>query len=573
MRYLYASYFVFTLFSQGYSHSDGPLQDTASSTAMSPSFRITNQRDNCSPSLSQSSRRAASVALTGVQFGICFYLVREIWKAFADLFNEFEQGNSMLSMIDDNDLPCTSEEVVDTLIDSLCNKFTGNTTDMKSFTEINQKNSKVSKHASFLSDLAFRLHESGMVLSSDDQQKGKSVRQVLKSLTRVEVRLLANALLSPSSILDDKREAGMQKDSLNVVKAWAQVGGLEDVKEGMLDLVFPLMEHLEGHTDPNYYGGLLKNPPGVLLYGPPGCGKTVSFDVDSIHELLLPIVSLLTPCQMLVRALAMTANARFLCVSPSTLLRKYVGETNINVKALFSLARKISPCIIFIDEVEGLFRERRTSGDEEHEVNRELKTEFMQLWDGIHKANEGVIIVGATNRPFDVDSALLRRMPRSFYVGLPDDKARQSIIKGILQNVPTSPHFSIDQVVTALSGYSPSDMKEVMRTAALFPLREARSQLFKSDKSSPYKLPKLRALETSDVLQACMKISPTQLSPEYASSLRSFTSNANRIGQSDPFQRNEDFFISNSVEDEEECVDSDLYDSSMNESYDDDSSF
>jgi SpoVK/Ycf46/Vps4 family AAA+-type ATPase len=275
---------------------------------------------------------------------------------------------------------------------------------------------------------------------------------------------------------------------------------------------------------------------------------------------------------MLVRALAMTANARFLCVSPSTLLRKYVGETNINVKALFSLARKLSPCIIFIDEVEGLFRERRTSGDEEHEVNRELKTEFMQLWDGIHKTNEGVIIVGATNRPFDVDSALLRRMPRSFYVGLPDDKARRSIIKGILQNVPTSPHFSIDQVVTALSGYSPSDIKEVMRTAALFPLREARSQLFKSDKRSPYKLPILRALETSDVLQACMKISPTQLSPEYASSLRSFTSNANRIGQSDPFQRDEDFFISNSVEDEEECLDSDLYDSSMNESYDDDNS-
>jgi SpoVK/Ycf46/Vps4 family AAA+-type ATPase len=267
----------------------------------------------------------------------------------------------------------------------------------------------------------------------------------------------------------------------------------------------------------------------------------------------------------------MTANARFLCVSPSTLLRKYVGETNINVRALFSLARKVSPCIIFIDEVEGLFRERRTSSDEEHEVSRELKTEFMQLWDGIHKTNDGVIIVGATNRPFDVDSALLRRMPRSFYVGLPDDKARQSIIKGILQDVPTSPHFSIDQVVKALSGYSPSDIKEVMRTAALFPLREARSKMFKSYKVSPYNLPILRALETSDVLQACLKVSPTQLTPEYTSLLRSFTSNANKIGQSDPFHDREDFFISNLMEDEE-VEDSDSYDSSVNDSYDHDDS-
>lgn len=279
---------------------------------------------------------------------------------------------------------------------------------------------------------------------------------------------------------------------------------------------------------------------------------------------------------MIVRALAMTANARFLCVSPSTLLRKYVGETNINVRALFSLAQKISPCIIFIDEVEGLFRERRTSGGEEHEVSRELKTEFMQLWDGIHKSNEGVIIVGATNRPFDVDSALLRRMPRSFYVGLPDENARRSIIKGILQDVPTAPNFSIDQVVVALSGYSPSDIKEVMRTAALFPLREARSQLFKSNKVPQYKLPKLRALETSDVLQACMKVSPTQLTQEYTSLLRSFTSNTHRMNmdfleQSEPFQGKEDFFISNSMEDEEH-EDSDLYDSSMNDSYDDDSS-
>lgn len=137
---------------------------------------------------------------------------------------------------------------------------------------------------------------------------------------------------------------------------------------------------------PNLFkSGLLKPCRGVLLFGPPGTGKT-----------------------MLAKAIANEAGASFINVSMSTITSKWFGEGEKNVRALFSLASKISPSIIFIDEVDSMLGQRSRSG--EHEATRKIKNEFMSRWDGLlSKPDEKVLVLAATNRPFDLDDAIVRR--------------------------------------------------------------------------------------------------------------------------------------------------------------------
>lgn len=120
---------------------------------------------------------------------------------------------------------------------------------------------------------------------------------------------------------------------------------------------------------------------------------------------------------MLVKAIAKESNSVFINLQLSTIFNMYVGETEKIIRAVFSLASKLSPCVLFIDEIDSFLKNR--SGDD-HGVSSNVKAQFMQLWDGLLSSNNnGVIIIGASNRPQDIDPAFLRRLPRTIYIKLP----------------------------------------------------------------------------------------------------------------------------------------------------------
>ncbi|KAI1083589.1 AAA-domain-containing protein [Whalleya microplaca] len=226
------------------------------------------------------------------------------------------------------------------------------------------------------------------------------------------------------------------------------IGGLEDIIEEVKEsVIYPLtMPHLYSHAAP-----LLSAPSGVLLYGPPGCGKT-----------------------MLAKAVAHESGASFINLHISTLTEKWYGDSNKLVRAVFSLARKLQPAIIFIDEIDAVLGTRRSG---EHEASGMVKAEFMTLWDGLTSSNtEGlpprIVVLGATNRIHDIDEAILRRMPKKFPVSLPDKSQRLRILQLILKDSKTDPNFSIEYIAKVTAGMSGSDIKEACRDAAMAPVRE-----------------------------------------------------------------------------------------------------
>lgn len=184
---------------------------------------------------------------------------------------------------------------------------------------------------------------------------------------------------------------------------------------------------------------------GALLYGPPGTGKT-----------------------LLAKAVAKESGSTVLEVSGSQIMDKYVGEGEKNVAAVFSLARKLSPCIVFLDEADAVFASRDAM--RERTSHRDILNQFLKEWDGLNDMS--VFVMVATNRPFDLDDAVIRRLPRRLLVDLPTQADRKEILRIHLTGEQLDDSVDLEHLAKRTPFYSGSDLKNVAVSAALACVKE-----------------------------------------------------------------------------------------------------
>ncbi|KAJ4861754.1 P-loop containing nucleoside triphosphate hydrolase protein [Trichoderma afarasin] len=222
---------------------------------------------------------------------------------------------------------------------------------------------------------------------------------------------------------------------------WEDIAGLEGAKETLKEaVVLPI-------KFPNLFQGKRQAWKGILLYGPPGTGKSY-----------------------LAKAVATEANSTFFSISSSDLVSKWMGESERLVKLLFSMARENKPSVIFIDEIDALCGPR---GEGESEASRRIKTEILVQMDGVGNDSKGILVLGATNIPWQLDAAIRRRFQRRVHIGLPDPNGRARMFKLAIGDTDTALEASDFSTLASLSdGFSGSDISNVVQHALMRPVRK-----------------------------------------------------------------------------------------------------
>ena len=248
---------------------------------------------------------------------------------------------------------------------------------------------------------------------------------------------------------------------------------------------------------PDYFRGIRRPWKGICMFGPPGTGKT-----------------------MLAKAIATQGKTRFFNVSASSLGSKWKGESEKLVRILFEVARFYAPSTIFFDEIDALASQRGGSG--EHEASRRVKSELLIQMDGVNgsssasanlkaddeEAVKTVMVLAATNRPWDLDEAIRRRLEKRVYIPLPSAQGRKNLFTINLKGIALNPDVDFDALVAKTEGYSGADISNVCREAAMMPMRrKLMSASFNLDNLKNHQEEIEMPLTQSDFLEALSNIS------------------------------------------------------------------
>ncbi len=264
---------------------------------------------------------------------------------------------------------------------------------------------------------------------------------------------------------------------------WDAVGGLESLKQELKEAVEWPMERPESFTRMG-----IRPSRGILLYGPPGTGKT-----------------------LLAKAVATESEANFIQVKGPSLLSMWVGKSEEGVRKIFERARQVAPCIIFFDEIDAMAGKRGM--DSGTKVTERVLNQLLAEMDGLENLNN-VIVIGATNRPDMLDSALLRpgRFDKILLVDAPDEKSRENILKIHTKGMPLAKNVDIAEIARDTIGYTGADLEALAREAAMLALRESHDAKEVRKKHFDEALNKVRPSVTKSTLDTYKKIEETFIS-------------------------------------------------------------